>query len=477
MLLYLLILTLICQKSKTTVICYIIFLYARVIESTIPGQISTLKNRNLSFKKMKKLISFTLVFILLSMLSFSQEEPKVTAKKASIEIYGFLRNEFYYDSYKGLNAAMDNFYVVPLYKGKDAAGEPVNQQGIANYTAMATRFGMNIKGPELLGAKSSANFETDFAGIVSEYPEVLRLRKAYIQLDWKNSTLLTGQTWHPLWNGSGAFFPKVASLNTGSPFNPFNRSPQVDFDYRIGKVTISATALYEQQYVSKGFYITPNTNSKNLPKRNAVIPEMVLGLYYNSGGFSTGLAGQYNAVKPIDITDKNYVTNELNTSMIGMGYVGYRKNKLFVLAKGLVGQNMVNMCMLGGYGVKTYDTTTGEMTYTNYNNYTALFNIVYGQKVQVGLFTGIYGNMGTTDELYNFEGTGAKLACTLNNVKSVFRLSPHISYNIKNLNFFVEYEMTSADYGVGTFNFANGLYSDKENATNNRLLLMVMYNF
>ena len=426
----------------------------------------------------------TILIVLLSLNSFSQEKKKdsAKAKKPTIQIYGFVRNEFYYDSYKGLNAAMDNFYLVPLYKGKDATDHPINQQGIVNLTAMATRFGMKIKGPELLGAKSSAAFETDFAGIVTEYPEVLRLRKAFVKLDWKNSSLLIGQTWHPLWNGSGPFFPRVGGLSTGSPYNQFNRSPQVDFDYRMGKVTLSATALYENHYCNKGFYPVPNTNSKNLAKRNAVIPEMVLGLYYTAKTFTLGVAGQFNAVKPIDVVspmwneDVKYVTNELNKSFVGMAFIGYKKDKLYILAKGLVGQNMVNLTMFGGYGVKDYDPTTGAMTYTNYNNYSALFNIVYGKKVQVGLFTGLSGNMGTSDPLYNFEGK-AKIAGMLTNIKTTYRISPHVTFNVKNMNFIAEYEMTSADYGSGAFNFEDGLYADKVNATNNRLLLVVMYNF
>ncbi len=429
-----------------------------------------------------KIIS-TILLVLFTLTSFSQEKKKDSKdKKPSIQIYGFVRSEFYYDSYKGLNAAMDNFYLVPLYKGKDANDHHINQQGIANYTAMATRFGMKIKGPELLGAKSSAAFETDFAGIVTEYPEVLRLRKAFVKLDWENSSLLIGQTWHPLWNGSGPFFPRVGGLNTGSPYNPFSRSPQIDFDYRMGKVTLSATALYENHYCSKGFYPVPNTNSKNLAKRNAVIPEMVLGLYYTTKTFTTGIAGQFNAVKPIDVTEnpitkEKFVTDELNKSFAGMAFLGYKKDKLYILAKGLVGQNMVNMTMFGGYGVKDYDYRTGAMTYTNYNNYSALFNIVYGKKVQIGLFTGISGNMGTSDPLYKFDDGKPKIAGMLTSIKNTYRVSPHLTYNIKNMSFIAEYEMTTAEYGGGTFNFDDGLYSDKVSVTNNRILLVLMYNF
>jgi hypothetical protein len=425
----------------------------------------------------------TILLVLFTLTSFSQEKKKDSKnKKPIVQIYGFVRSEFYYDSYKGLNAAMDNFYLVPLYKGKDANDHHINQQGIANYTAMATRFGMKIKGPELLGAKSSAAFETDFAGIVTEYPEVLRLRKAFVKLDWEKSSLLIGQTWHPLWNGSGAFFPRVGGLNTGSPYNPFSRSPQIDFDYRMGKVTLSATALYENHYCSKGFYPVPNTNSKNLAKRNAVIPEMVLGLYYTAKSFTTGIAGQFNAVKPIDVTQNpitgdKYVTDELNKSFVGMAFLGYKKDKLYILAKGLVGQNMVNLTMFGGYGVKDFNTTTGAMTYTNYNNYSALFNIVYGKKVQIGLFTGISGNMGTSDPLYRFDDGKPKIAGMLTSIKNTYRVSPHLTYNIKNMSFIAEYEMTTAEYGSGTFNYNDGLYSDKVSVTNNRILLVLMYNF
>ncbi|MCK3684106.1 hypothetical protein [Maribellus sp. YY47] len=429
---------------------------------------------------MNKFFSIAWIFLVLTGITHAQDQNFVQVGKASVQLYGFVRSEYYYDSYKGVNAAQDNFYLVPLYKGQDGNGEDLNRQGITGFTAMATRFGMNITGPEILGAKSSANFETDFAGIVSCYPEVLRLRKAYVKLDWEKTSLLVGQTWHPLWNGSGAFFPQVGGLNTGSPYNPFNRSPQVDFDYRMSKtLTLSLTALYEQQYASKGFYDTPNTNSTNLAKRNAGIPELVAGLYYNSGGVSVGVAGAFNVIQPIDVTEGTegkFKTEELNTSFVGMTYLGYKSDKLFVLAKGMLGQNMVNMLMLGGYGVKDYDAATGAMTYTNYSNYSSLLNIVYGNEYQVGFLAGLSGNLGTAEELYNFDGA-AKTLGLMPNIKQACRVAPYFAYNYKNLRFVAEYELDSADYGTGNFDFKDGLYEDTTNATNHRILLMLMYNF
>jgi hypothetical protein len=434
---------------------------------------------------MKKPIALIWMLCILSSVTFAQEDNNVTAKQSTVQFYGFVRSEYYYDSYKGLNAAQDNFYLFPLYAGQDANGNDINQQGIHGFTAMATRFGFNISGPEILGAKSSANIETDFAGIVAEYPEVLRLRKAYVKLDWEKTSLLVGQTWHPMWNGSGAFFPQVGGLNTGSPYNPFNRSPQIDFDYRMSKTfTLSLTALYEQQYCSSGFYVVEDTNDKNLPKRNAGIPELVAGLYYNSKGLSVGVAGQFNAIQPIAVTEGtggSYQSEELNTSFAGMAYLGYKKGKLFILAKEILGQNLANMLMIGGYGVKTYNDVTGGMTYSNYTTSSSFFNIAYGAEFQLGLFAGITTNFGTSDELYQFtDGDNNTYATTkglMQTMKQTYRVAPYFAYNYKNLRFVAEYEIDSADYGTGDFDFADGLYDDTVTATNHRLLLMVMYNF
>ena len=433
---------------------------------------------------MKNTLSILLIF--LSISAFSQEKKESPlSDKISYNIYGFMRCESYYDSYKGVNASMDNYYLFPLYKGLDASGDQINQQGDVNSTAMATRIGLIMKGPEVLNAKTSATIETDFSGISSAYAGELRLRKAFIKMDWKNSSLLFGQNWHPFYNGHSKFYPKVGGLNTGSPFNPFNRSPQIDFNYRYGKLSASATALYENQYCSKGFY-SGSGYSDNMAKRNAVIPEMVLGLNYNSEKITAGIAGQFNVIKPIDITDKNYSTDELNTSFATMAFLGYNSGKLYILAKGMIGENISNMTIIGGYGVKNYNENTGEMTYTNYTSYSTFFNVVYGGKIQFGLFAGISGNMGTGDALYKFNNyTGTlpvteKNFCTLGlmpNMKNVYRISPHVTYKNKNINFIAEYEMTSANYGTGNFDFEDGLYDDTVKAINHRLALTVMFLF
>jgi hypothetical protein len=86
-------------------------------------------------------------------------------------------------------------------------------------------------------------------------------------------------------------------------------------------------------------------------------------------------------------------------------------------------------------------------------------------------------NMGTSDELYEGADGNAITKGLMPTMKSVYRIAPHFAYNFKNLRFVAEYEIDSADYGAGEFDFSDGLYDDTVNATNNRVLLMVTYNF
>ena len=153
----------------------------------------------------------------------SEASAQEKAKDINLDFYGFVRSEMFVDTYKGLDAAYEVFYLVPLYVGKDANGEDINEQTSANLNALASRMGVKIDGPEIFGAKTSGVIEFDFGGIVKTEPTLFRIRHANMTFAWEKSKLLVGQTWHPFW--CGGVFPTVAALNTGAPFQAFNRSP------------------------------------------------------------------------------------------------------------------------------------------------------------------------------------------------------------------------------------------------------------
>jgi len=429
---------------------------------------------------MKKLVF--LLLLISTQISYSQEaKPKET----STEFYGFVRFESFFDSYKGLNAGNDLFFIAPSYVGVDANGKHINQTPTYNFASMATRFGVRISGPEIFKAKTSVNIEADFAGDLGSNPAMFRVRQANAVFTWKKSSLLVGQTWHPFW--SGKVFPTVAGLNTGSPFQPFNRSPQIRFDYKPNtKFTLSAAMVSEFQYKSYGFskIETMTIEKTDLYNRNAGIPEMTANVEMNNGGFTIGTGASLKYIKPtlytIGANGKKYISNDLVQALSFVGYAQYSKKMFTIRAKAVLGQNMTHLNIPGGYGVKTLDKTTGTMTYTPYNSFTSFINMVYGKRYQVGLFGGYMKNLGTADALYNFGSSttpSVVIPGLLPNVASIYRIAPHFALNISKIRFVAEYELTSAKYGTGDINLNDGLYANGADATNHRVLFVLMYSF
>lgn len=411
-----------------------------------------------------------------SLLLASAYAQQPSLNDFKLNLYGFVRTDYYLDTYKGNDVAHENFYLVPWYTGQDANGEDINEQTSANLTALASRLGVKIQGPELLGAKTTAVMEFDFGGITKTEPTLFRIRHANVAFNWEKSKLTVGQTWHPFFGGG--VYPAVGAFNTGAPFQAFNRSPLVRYDYVLGQLTVGAAAVYENQYASKsldsGSYSTANQAS-----RNGVMPELTLTAEYKSKGLTLGAGAEMKRIKPRMLTSGalgTYKADEYLTSKAAMGYVKYQSDMLSVTAKTFYGQNMTHLCILGGYAVATKNESTGAETYTNFNTSSSLLNIVYGKKWQVGMFAAYLKNLGTTDAVYN-NGGAAITAGLLPAIQEAARGSVHVALNVNKLRFVAECEVTTADYGVGGLDFADGTYSDTHRATNKRMSLSMVYAF
>jgi hypothetical protein len=398
-----------------------------------------------------------------------------TKKETTATLYGFIRNDFYLDTYKGLNAFNDLFYLYPNYIGVDANGDDINRQTSANFLSVVSRFGLNITGPRIFGAKTTGCLEADFAGKPEIY--LFRLRKAYMVFNWEKTTLLVGQTWHPF--GGGDVFPTVPSLNTGNPFRPFNRSPLVRMDYRTGAWTTSLTGAYQQQYLSYG-----PQGASSCYKRDAVIPEMVLGVDYGKNGFNFGANIDYNTIKPRVTTNgsngKIYNADQILSSLSYMVYGRYQRKKLMMLFQGFLGQNLTHLTLNSGYGVSAFDPSTGKEQYTNYNGLYTMFNLSYGEKWKPGILLGYAKNLGTSKPLYKFTVSGTESATVWGmstNIQSDYRISPFLSYSVSKYLLSLAYELTAAEYGTGKINFEDGLYGSTHATVNHGVRMVMTFYF
>jgi hypothetical protein len=135
----------------------------------------------------------------------------------------------------------------PNYARPVVPGDPNTSFGA---TLRQTEIGLEIFGPNLAGAKSSAHVEFDFAGGFPSTPNgvnfgIARMRTASLQLDWKNTAVVAGQDslfFSPL---SPTSFASLATPAFAYAGNLWGWTPQIRVEHRFdlpGQQTVTLQA-------------------------------------------------------------------------------------------------------------------------------------------------------------------------------------------------------------------------------------------
>jgi hypothetical protein len=388
------------------------------------------------------------------------------------EIYGFIRNYFTYDSRSCVQSNEGLFNMLPNdVKPGATPGEDLNAIPSVRFLSMTTRLGLNVSGPEIWGAKSSAKIESDFCGASSGTAFNLRIRQAYTKLAWEHSDLLVGQTWHPM---SGDLMPEVFSLATGAPFNPFNRSPQVRYNYApIKGLQFTASAIYQFQYGSVGL----DGKTSNTYQRNALVPEVFVGMTAKGKHLSGGLGVDVSTIAP-RVVANNMLVDERLTSYSAMAFASLKVDYLSVRAKAVYGQNTSHMMQPTGFGiVETFDN--GVNNYEPMEMGSTWITMMYGKKLRYGFFAGWLKNYGHGGEKFT-----SLVVRNNTGLDEAYRFSPIITYKVQNMQIGLEYEHTAAAYGKYFVHqndyprqVTNGTVADTHWVANNRICMMLKYDF
>ena len=412
---------------------------------------------------MKRVFS-TIALVLFVGMGFAQD------KAVKAEVYGFIRNYFTYDSRSCVQSNEGLFNMLPNDHKLGANGEDLNAIPSVRFLSMTTRLGLNVAGPEIWGAKSTAKIESDFCGASSGTAFNLRIRQAYAKLAWEKSDVLVGQAWHPM---SGDLMPEVFSLATGAPFNPFNRSPQVRYNYAPLKgLSFTAAALYQYQYGSVGL----DGKTANTYSRNALVPEFFVGMTAKGKHLTGGWGVNASTIAPRVTADvyKDGVNvgamrvNERLTSLSAMVFGSLKVDDLSVRAKAVYGQNTSHMQQPTGFGIVAVED--GVNDYESMQLGSAWLTMMYGKKLRYGFFAGWMKNFGSAGE--DFVST----MVVRNNpgMDQAIRFSPIVTYKVQNMQIGLEYEHTAAAYGAYQ---SNGTVTDTHWVANNRVCMMLKYDF
>lgn len=409
--------------------------------------------------------------LLAGVLAFCGVASYAQGKAVKAEIYGFVRNYFTYDSRSCVQSNEGLFNMLPNDINPGVDGEDLNAIPSVRFLSMTTRFGLNVTGPEIWGAKSTAKIESDFCGASSGTAFNLRIRQAYTKLAWEKSDLLVGQAWHPM---SGDLMPEVFSLATGAPFNPFNRSPQVRYNYApIKGLSFTAAALYQYQYGSVGL----DGKTSNTYQRNALVPEVFVGMTAKGKHLSGGWGVNASTIAPRVIAN-NMRVDECLTSISAMVFGSLKVDDLSVRAKATYGQNTSHMQQPSGFGVVEV-LDNGVYNYEPMELGSAWVTMMYGKKLRYGFFAGWMKNYGSAGDKFT-----SLVVRNNDGMDQAYRFSPIVTYKVQNMQIGLEYEHTATAYGdyfVHRNDYprqvTNGTVTNTHWVANNRVCMMLKYDF
>ena len=432
---------------------------------------------------------------------------------AKVKLYGFIRNYMVFDTHEVSAGTQDLYFYMPK-DSKMVDGVDQNQVPSFRMLALTTRLGVNVDGYRIGELKANGTVEADFY-CMSGSMAAFRLRQAYVGLLWDNLVLgdllvNVGQTWHPM----AADFPHITNLETGAPFNPVNRSPQVMFHWTVGKFTWTGGFLYPMQFLPVGpIYSTdPVWNSslgKYEPKttysttksaefnKYGMIPEVYVGVALKSGGFLGKVGANFFSSMPrwqapaITIVDE--ATKELafdydHTSMLKerlyaispFVFLQFTKGSFQLRAKSILAQSGEHMNLLSGYA-GSYNWSKHALEYTPMQDWASFISFQAGRKFQFLCMLGYMQQLATTRSVFAYLANDRLNTLWLNTsadnkIQRAFRATPTLALNLGKLTFSLEYNCTGAWFGEGVRN-RGGLYGTGHWVLNHRVEQMVKFSF
>lgn len=413
---------------------------------------------------MKNLKIFCLLtFVFVGLLANAQEN------KVKIKIGGFVATEAAYDSYQMVTSRQGMILLFPASKSLDKNGNNLNERSSFMMSALETRLNVAFSGFTAFGAKGSAFIEGDVSGTSNASSGLVRLRHAFIKLDWGKSNVVAGKYWHPLFVPSA--FPRVLHVGGAIPFGVLSRAPQLRYTRNIGKATsINFAVLSEMDFASKG----PDGASSQYVQQSGV-PEFTAQIKSQlNSSIEVGATLGHKTIMPFVENSKNAKTSETLGSSYANAWLGLTTSQFKWNTQVVYGQNMHAFSMLGGYGVKNIKDN-GDYEYTNIttSSFTSDIYTTTGF-IRYGLNVNYSKNHGADDNLYIDGKKGVMLYSRGGNIDNLYQISPRAEFISGKVSLGVEAIYTAAAYGATQ---KDGRVKDTYTVDGTRLLLHLKYSF
>jgi hypothetical protein len=383
---------------------------------------------------MKLLHSFQILLAAFLLLLAADQITGQETPKYSIGFSGMVKTDYMLDTRQTVAAREGQFLFFPAPRVAGPNGKDLNAVPNFNSLAIQSKLRTSIAAPSAFGMEVSGAIEAEFFGHSNADINGFRLRHAYLKLSGKKADILFGQYWHPLF--VTACFPGVYSVDTGSPFTPFNRSPQIRLETK-GTVRLIAVAATQRDFASRG---PLGTTSAYL--RNGAIPNLNAQVQFSGKHVLAGAGVDYKSIVPRTIDLLGNATRSRVNSAALVAYAKLSSPWFTWKAYGILGQNLADQLMLGGIVETAINSLSGAYTYAPIK-VVAAWTELSGTSghLEWGVFLGYTKNLGIEKPL-----TGEVYALG-DNIDYVYRLSPRIGWKYGKTKLGIETEYTVAQYG------------------------------
>ena len=382
----------------------------------------------------------------LLVFSFYLLVSQAEAQNFSLDWHGFVNPHYYADSRSVVGGREDMMLFYPKPIVRDSLGRDINDGWQADMLAITARLGLRINGPEMLGANTFAYIEGDFTGATNQTINNLRLRHAYIRLNWDKHVVTAGQYWYAM--VVHEIMPMTNPLNMGAPFHCYARQPQVRYSFfPTGNWELMAVAQWQLDNMSQGLLNGVPTSSTQFA-RHSMVPELNAQLRYRKGGKSDlflGAAVNAKTIQPIVNTTGMASDGTLHTSLTYSLFGSLKLGGVTLKAQTLLNNSLYEGCSLGGYIIYTSvmgnDIMFRDWTFNtvwldlerNRGHWRPGLFLGYAQKQNEGPVLAIYSTTAVLGRGYDLD--------------YLWRVQPRLTYTTGNgLSFVGEAEYTYAGY-------------------------------
>lgn len=420
-----------------------------------------------------KFIRYGFVIPIILLLMGRNSIANDTIRTNAFEFSGFVKTDIFLDTRQMAGVRAGALVLYPKPMDLDGNGKDINARPNMNLLSIHTRLRITTPSLQIGNALVQGLIEADFLGNENaSFADLngLRLRYAYGRVVWPKTELIVGQYWHPLFFVQAC--PRVISINTGVPFQPLSRTPQVRITQTVGRYSIVGAVFSQQDFTSTG---PDGLSSKYL--RNSGLPNFHLQVQrrHNSKATFFGLAADYKVLLPEEfIVDPGTGIRTradarlASLSLMGISHLEF--NRWSLRSAAIYAQNPYDVLMIGGYAA-TEALNDGKRSFSNQNTASLWADLQSkGKRFLWGGFVGYTQNMGTnkpiSDEQY---ARGA-------NIAYVYRIAPRAQLRFDRVWCSLEVERTAVAYGDPNADGWGGVATEGEVA-NTRILLSFRYNF